>query len=409
MRKRLGQLIVGLDVGSSKVCAVIAEQNDLGTEIIGLGTHPSSGLSKGVIVDIEATTQAITRAIEEAEKMAQVHTRSAFVGLSTTFIKGLTSEGMLPLRGRVVTADDMERVVEAAAAVAIPKDSEVLHVLPQEYILDDLGGIKDPTGMQGMRLEVNCYIVTVQSANIANLVQCCRQSGLEIDGVILEPLASAEAVLSAEERELGAALIDLGGGTTSVLVFKNNAVKHATVLSFGGKHVTTDIARCLHLNKDKAEWLKKRYGHCQPAVVMPGDEIEVEGVDDGAAVVVEHRELCEIIEARVAEILQLVNAEIVRSGMDRYLSSVVLTGGGGHLRGIEDLAASTFNRHVRVGVPRHIGGLVDVVSSPAYASAVGLVLFGSRDLGLSKYGKPDDPLFGRMSRNLKTWVTKLIK
>lgn len=409
MKRKPGSLIVGLDIGTSKVCAVVAAQRENGVEVIGLGTHPSDGLSKGVVVDVEKTVAAITKAIEEAEKMAQVNIRSAYISVANANVKGFTSQGMLPLRGRNVGIEEIERVVEAAESVAIPQDSEVLHVLPQEYILDNLNGIKDPSGMRGMRLEVNCYIVTIQSASVGNLVQCCHQSGLEIEDVILSPLASAEAVLNPEERELGVALIDLGGGTTDLVVFKNDAVKYTAVLSFGGLQVNNDLARCLHLTTAKAEWLKKRYGHCIPGEVMAGEEIEVESPDDGETVIVDHREVCEIIEARVAEILQFVNNEMLRKELDRHVSSVVLTGGTSHLRGIEDLAGSIFNRHVRVGQPRHVGGLVDVVASPMYAAGVGLVLLAAREQGMSRLAKAEAPLTGKVSRGVKNLLTKLIK
>jgi cell division protein FtsA len=409
MRRKAGSTITGLDIGSAKVCCAIADQLEGGVEIIGLGTHPSTGLVKGMVVDVEATTEAIGKAVEEAEKMAHQRVRSAFIGIAGTGIKGFASQGMLPLRGRKVTAEDMERVIEAAAAVAIPKDLEVLHVLPQEYILDYLGGVKDPIGMQGARLEANCYIVTMDSAAIAPYVQCCREAGIDIDGVVLETLAAADAALADEERQTGAALLDIGGGTTGMMVFHNEAVKHVAAFAYGGGHVTNDIARCLHLTTAKAEWLKKRYGHCLPADVMPGEEIEVESVGDGETVVIDNRVLCEIIEARVDEILQLALTELQRVDLDRLVKDIVLTGGSAHLRGIDELASKIFNRHVRIGQPRHIGGLVDVVSSPMYAAAVGLVLFGSNEMSLSKYGKPNDPLFGRVSRKFKTWVTKLIK
>jgi cell division protein FtsA len=409
MRRKPANLIVGLDIGAAKVCAVIADQSEYGLEVIGLGSHPSTGISKGLVVDLEATTAAIAKAVEEAEKMSQQHVRAAFVGLSHVGAKGFTSQGMLPLRGRQIAAEDMERVVEAAAAVAIPKDLEVLHVLPQEYILDYLGGIKDPLGMHGMRLEANCYIVTVDSSVVGPFVQCCHQAGLEIEGFVLEPLASAEAALAPEERQAGAALIDLGGGSTSVVVFHNDAVKHIASLPYGGQHVTNDVAQCLRLTSSKAEWLKKRYGHCLPSEVMPGDEIEVESVDDGETVLVDHRVLCEIVEARAHEILQMAHQEILRHDLERFVKDVVVTGGAAQLRGIDELASAVWGRHARVGQPRHVGGLVDVVSSPAYAAAVGLVLFGARDLGMARFGRPADPFFGRMSRNIKDWVKRLVK
>ncbi|MDP8225681.1 MAG: cell division protein FtsA [Candidatus Lernaella stagnicola] len=409
MRRKGATQIVGLDIGSSKVCVVIAEHKIGGLEIVGLGTHPCTGVQKGVVVSIDATVDAIMRATEEAEKMARVHIDSANIGLANGFIKGITSQGMLPLREKMVSGEDMERVVDAASSVAIPKDSEILHVLPQEYILDGLRGIKDPIGMQGMRLEVNCYIVITQSASVANLVECCHRSGLEITDVILEPLAAAEAVLTSEERELGTLLIDFGGGTTDVIGFSGGAVVYAGVLPLGGMHVTNDVSRMLNLTMEKAEWLKKRHGHLCIGEVMPGEEVEIDGGEDAGYQFVEQRELCEIVEARVLEVLQIAYEEMHRNDLHNVFGRIVLTGGSASMRGIVELAESVFTgKRVRVGKPQHIGGLIDVVSSPMYSTAVGLVLLGAQDLALSKFSRTELSVVSRAGRWLKDKVGKLI-
>ncbi len=410
MRRKAGSEIVALDIGSSKVCVVIAVDKGRGLEIVGLGSHPCNGLQKGVVVNIDETVNAIMRAVEEAEKMARLHVQSATIGLANGFIKGITSQGMLPLHERLVSGEDMERVIEAAESVAIPKDSEILHVLPQEYILDELRGIKDPIGMQGMRLEANCYIVITQSASVANLVECCHRSGIEIDEVILEPLAGAEAVLTPEERELGTLLIDIGGGTTDVIVFTGGAVVYTAVLPFGGMHVTNDISCVLNLTMEKAEWIKKRHGHLCIAEVMPGEEIEIENGDEVDTQYIEQRDLCEIVEARVLEILQITYDGLCRQELESTFNRVVLTGGASAMRGIVELAESVFTgKRVRVGKPQHVGGLIDVVSSPGYSTAVGLVLLGAQNLGLSKFSRVEPSAANRLGRWMKDTVSKLIK
>jgi len=404
--KKANQLIVGLDIGTNKVCTVVAERTEGGPQVIGLGTHPTAGMRKGVVVDIEATVNSITRSIEEAEKMAHCEIASAFIGIASSHIKGFDSQGMIAISEKEVTEEDVARVIDAAKAVAIPKDQRVLHVLPREFVLDGQGGIKDPIGMQGVRLEVLCHIVTVQAASAANLERCCHQSGLDVDRMILEPLASAEAVLSPEERELGVALIDFGGGTTDLVVFVNDAVAHTAVLSLSGTHVTNDVAHGLHTTAASAEWLKKRYGHCVPGRVGPGEEIEVESLGDREPRLMDRRELCEIIEARVVEILEMINEEIIRQELDVAIpGGIVLTGGSAEMRGVEELAESIFGCPVRVGRPRHIGGLVDVVSSPSYATAVGLVMLGEHETP-NRAGLGGRNL-GKVSHRVKGWFKKL--
>lgn len=408
MKNKNGELIVGLDIGTTKICVVVAEETDGSLEVIGLGTHPSVGLQRGVVQDFDKTVQAISKAVEEAEKMAQVQIHSAFVSLSNSYIKGFNSDSMLPLQGRTVTAEDARRVVEGTASVTIPEDSEVLHVLPQEFLLDEVSGIKDAIGMRGMRLEARCYIVTVNKTSSSNRRQCCQQCDVDVDQLILSGLASAEAVLSPDEREMGVALIDIGGGTTDLLVMKKGAVLHTAVFGVGGGLITQDISRHLNVSASNAEWLKKRYGHCLPDEVIPGDEIEVESPGNSRPVLIDHQELCRTIEARVEEILRKVSDEILHHDLDRSIASIVLTGGTCHLRGIEDLAWSMFNRRVRIGQPHHIGGLVDVVASPGYATAVGLVMLGLRNLGLTPWDEEKPVWFSRVLQGVKTRISGLL-
>ncbi|HPQ71325.1 MAG TPA: cell division protein FtsA [bacterium] len=406
--KKTSPLIVGLDIGTSNVCAVVAERNEAGLEVIGYGTAPTGGMRKGVVVDIEATVDSIAKAVVEAETMARCEIGSVFISTANGHIKGFDSQGMIAMRNDEVTAEDIARVIDAARAVAIPTDREVLHVLPREFILDGQSGIKDPVGMQGVRLEAVCHIVTGQAASHTNLERCCHQAGLDVDNITLESLASAEAVLTPEERELGVALIDIGGGTSDLVVFVNDSVAHTFVLGLGGIHVTNDIAHGLHTTAANAEWLKKRYGNCVPGRVVPGEEIEVESLGDREPRAVDQRELCEIIEFRVAEILHLIHEEILRKELDVAVpAGIVLTGGVADMRGIEELAEAIFGCPVRQGRPRHVGGLVDVVSSPMYAAAVGLVLLGSREMlpGRRSLGERRD--LGSVVGRMKGWMKKL--
>ncbi len=406
--KKTSPLIVGLDIGTSNVCAVVAERNESGLEVIGYGTAPTGGMRKGVVVDIEATVDSIAKAVVEAETMARCEIGSVFISTANGHIKGFDSQGMIAMRNDEVTAEDIARVIDAARAVAIPTDREVLHVLPREFILDGQSGIKDPVGMQGVRLEAVCHIVTGQAASHTNLERCCHQAGLDVDNITLESLASAEAVLTPEERELGVALIDIGGGTSDLVVFVNDSVAHTFVLGLGGIHATNDIAHGLHTTAANAEWLKKRYGNCVPGRVVPGEEIEVESLGDREPRAVDQRELCEIIEFRVAEILHLIHEEILRKELDVAIpAGIVLTGGVADMRGIEELAEAIFGCPVRLGRPRHVGGLVDVVSSPMYAAAVGLVLLGSREMLPGRRPVGERRNLGSVVGRMKGWMKKL--
>ena len=329
-------IVVGLDIGTSKVCAVVGEMTDRGVEIIGIGSHPSQGLRKGVVVNIESTVNSIKKAVEEAELMAGCEIHTVFTGLSGNHIKGFNSHGIVAVKNKEVCQRDLDRVIDAAKAVAIPTDREVLQILPQDYIIDDQDGIKEPLGMSGVRLEARVHIVTSAVTSAQNIVKCCNRAGLNIGDIVLMPLAAAEAVLSGEERELGVALVDIGSGTTDIAVFHDGTVRHSAVLSVGGNHLTNDIAAGLRTPTADAERIKQRYGLAKASTVSGDQRVEVSSVAGKTAGTVSRHILCEIIEPRMEEIFQLVQREIAKSGYEGSLASgVVMTGGSMLLPGAD--------------------------------------------------------------------------
>lgn len=378
MSKR-ASLLVGLDIGTYKVSAVVAEVGELGVEIVGIGTAPSQGLRKGVVVNIDATVEAIRKAVAEAELMAGCEIHSVFTGIAGSHVKGFNSHGVVPVRAGEVSAFDVERVIDAARAVALPMDRQIIHVLPQEFVVDDQDGIKEPVGMAGVRLEARVHIITASVTSTQNVIKCCQRAGLHVADVVLEPFAAGEAVVTPEERELGVALIDIGGGTTDVVVFHNGAVKHTAVLPIGGNHLTNDIATGLRTPFADAEKIKQRFGCALSDMVRREDRIEVPSVGGRSPRVLSRQVLAQIIEPRVEEIFTLVSREVARAGFEDVLASgVVVTGGTTILEGLPELAEQVFHVPVRRGAPQQVGGLVDVVSSPMYATGVGLVLYGLR-------------------------------
>jgi cell division protein FtsA len=388
-------IIVGLDVGTYKVGVIVAEVSEHGAEIVGIGTAASTGLRKGVVVNIDATVQAIRKAVEEAELMAGCEIRSVLAGSAGSHIKGFNSHGVVAVKNREVGGGDVERVMDAARAVALPMDREILHVLPQEFIVDDQDGIKEPVGMAGVRLEARVHIVTGTISSGQNLIKCCNRAGLHVRDMLAGPLAATEAVLTPEERELGVALIELGGGTTDVVVIQQGAVRHTAVLPVGGSHVTNDLAAALRTPFAEAERLKRRHGSALTASAPTEPSIEVAGVGGRAPHFLSRRALAQVIEPRAEEVLQLVRREIVRAGCDRILASgVVLTGGGAVLDQMPQLAERVFRMPVRLGVPLHLNGLVDVVASPMYSTAVGLILHGLRQS--ERAGVVRDGLLGQL-------------
>ena len=357
-----GNLIVGLDIGTTKICCVVGELSQGEVNVIGIGTHPSIGLRKGVVVNIEATVDSIKKAVEEAELMSGCEISSVYTGIAGGHITGFNSRGIVAIKGPEITETDVERVIDAARAVAIPMDREVIHVLPQEYIVDEQAGIQNPVGMAGVRLEAKIHIVTGAVTSAHNIVKCCNRSGLDVCDIVLESLASGEAVLTGEEKELGTALLDLGGGTTDLAIFSDKNIRHTFVLALGGNNLTNDIAIGLRAPHAEAEKIKTRYGTCLSKSVSADDMIEVPGMGGREARKLPRQILGEILEPRMEEIFQLVQREIVRSGMENMIpSGIVITGGTALLEGVNEIAESIFNLPCRIGKPRAITGLVDIM------------------------------------------------
>jgi cell division protein FtsA len=404
---RKDDLIVGLDIGTTKICAIVAERAEKGADVVGIGTHASKGLRKGVVVDIDATVDSIKQAVEEAELMADCEISSVYAGIAGGHIEGFNSHGIVAVKDREVGRNDVRRVIDAAKAVAIPMDREVIHVIPQEFIIDDQDGIREPLGMSGVRLEAKIHIVTAAVTSAQNIVKCANKAGLNVVDIVLEPLASAEAVLAGDERDLGVCLIDIGGGTTDLAVFADGSIKHTSVLGLGGYHITNDIAVGLRTPFEEAERIKKRFGVASARYLGSDDVITVPSVGGRRPREVSRKILCEIIEPRIDEMLSLARQELVKAGLhDRIPSGVVLTGGCSALSGIAELAEEIFESPVRAGVPTRVGGLQDVVRSPMYATGVGLVLYGfsqSRSRAMSRFRIRDDSIFRRVKQRMRDW------
>src|SRR6266403_2242331 len=363
MAQKKGEIVVGLDIGTTKICCIVGEVTPDGIDVIGIGTHPSRGLRKGVVINIEATVASIHKAVEEAELMAGAEISAVFAGIAGGHIRGFNSQGVVAVKDKEVKQGDLDRVLDAARAINIPQDREILHVLPQEYIIDEQDGIREPLGMSGVRLEAKVHIVTAAVSSAQNIVKCCGRTGLSVADIVLEPLASAEAVLAEEEKELGVALVDIGGGTTDLAIFSGGAIQHTSVIPLGGNHLTNDIAVGLRTPMQEAEKITVKFGSAQRASLDKDATIEVPSVGGRAPRVLNRRILCEIIEPRVEELLA---------------SGLVLTGGTTNLHGMPELAEEVLGLPVRRGLPRGIGGLTDVVRSPQHATAVGLLLYGVR-------------------------------
>jgi len=402
---RKDSLVVGLDIGTTKICTVVAELADGQINIIGIGTHPSKGLRKGVVINIDSTVQSIKKAVEEAELMAGVHLTSVYAGIAGGHIKGINSHGVIAVKNKEITPNDVKRVIDAASAVAIPMDREVIHIIPQEFIVDDQDGIRDPVGMSGVRLEGRVHIVTGAITSAQNIIKCANRAGLDVDDIVLEQLGSSEAVLTPEEKELGVAIIDIGGGTTDLVIFSSGSIKHTAVFSLAGSHITNDISLGLRTPLEEAEKIKIRYGCALTSLVRKDETIEVPSVGGRKPRALSRHTLAEIIEARVEEILSLVHHEIMRTGYGNLLASgIILTGGSALLEGVPDLAEQIFNVPVRKGIPIGISGLVDLVNSPMYATGVGLVLYGSRNMAQSRFKKGEGNIFSKVTHRMKEWI-----
>ncbi len=402
-------IIVGLDIGTTKICAVVGDVSENEINIIGIGTHPSIGLRKGVVVNIEATVESIKKAVEEAELMAGCEISSVYAGIAGGHITGFNSRGIVAIKGSEITQQDVDRVIDAARAVAIPMDREVIHVIPQEFIVDDETGIQNPIGMAGVRLEAKIHIVTGAVTSAHNIIKCANRSGLDVCDIVLESLASSEAVLTDEEKELGTALLDLGGGTSDLAIFSNNNIKHTFVLSIGGNNLTNDLAIGLCSPITEAEKIKKKYGTCISRNIIGEETIEVPGMGGRNPRKLPKQILGEILEPRVEEIFTLIKREIYRAGMENIISSgVVITGGSALLDGIAEFAESIFNLPTRMGKPRGISGLVDVVNNPMYATGVGLVIYGAKNQSAKKFRIRDANIFNNIMTRMKKWFKDVI-
>ncbi|MDC7127038.1 MAG: cell division protein FtsA [Spirochaetales bacterium] len=373
-------LIVGLDVGTTKICAVIGEFNENGrVEIVGIGTAPSDGLRKGVVINIESTQKAVLKAIDAAEMMSGRQVGSVIAGVAGSHVEGINSRGVVAVSGRdrEIDEDDIRRVIDAAKAVVIPMDREVLHVIPQEYIVDDQGNVKNPLDMIGIRLEAEVHIITGSVTSAQNLLKCVNRAGFRVEDIVLESIASSMAVLSRQEKELGVLMIDLGGGTTDVLVFLEGSPYHTDVVAVGGEQVTSDISIVMKTPLEFAEKLKIESGCCYLPMVSPDDEILLPGVGGWPTASIPRTELCNIIQSRMAEIFGLIQEKMVKKGyMELMRGGVVLTGGGAMMPGVAELAKEIFNVPTRIGYPYELGGLVKEYRSPMYSTAVGLVMYG---------------------------------
>ncbi len=408
-KQKSGEIIVGLDIGTTKICAIVGELTDSGIDIIGIGTHPSKGLRKGVVVNIEATVASIRRAVEEAELMAGAEITHVYTGIAGGHIKGFNSQGIVAVKEKEVREADIARVIDAAKAVAIPLDREVIHVLPQEFIIDDQGGIKEPLGMAGVRLEAKVHIVTGAVSSAQNIVKCANRTGLNVSDIVLQPLASAEAVLGDDEKALGVCLVDIGGGTTDIAIFSGGSIVHTAVIALGGHNLTSDIAIGLRTPQLEAERIKQKYGCALASMVNKDETLDVPSVGGRQPRVISRQILCEILEPRVEEIFQLVHREIQKCGYEDLLASgVVITGGSTLLAGMPELAEEVIGLPVRRGMPRGIGGLVDVVKSPMYATGVGLVVYGAKHLDRRMFRiREDGNSYKKMKNRMREWLEEI--
>lgn len=374
------KMIVGLDIGTSKVVAIVGEvKADGSLNIVGIGSHRSRGLKKGTVVNIESTVESIQRAVEEAELMAGCRIHSVYAGIAGSHIRSMNSHGIVAIRDREVTRADIDRVIDAAQAVAIPADQRVLHILPQEYIIDSQEGVKEPLGMSGVRLEAKVHLVTCAINAVQNIEKCIKRCGLQVEEIILEQLASSYAVLTDDEKELGVCMVDIGGGTTDIAVFTEGAIRHTGVIPIAGDQVTNDIAMALRTPTDNADEIKIKYACALTQLASPGEMIKVPGVGERPARELSRQALAEVVEPRYDELFTLVKAELQRSGYENLMAAgLVLTGGTSKMEGVIELAEEIFHMPVRLGMPQGVKGLADIVRNPVYSTGVGLLLYGMK-------------------------------
>ena len=405
MARDSSDLIVGLDIGTSKIVAIVAQMlGDGRYEIVGLGQHDSRGLKKGVVVNIESTVASIQRALEEAELMADCKIKTVYTGIASSHNRSFNSSGMVAIKDKEVTEADMARVIETAKAVNIPTDQQIVHVLPQEFIIDGQEDIREPIGMSGVRLEVKVHIVTGAVSAAQNIVKCVRRCGLEVQDLILQPLASSMSVLTQDEKELGVALVDIGGGTTDIAIFTGGAIRHTAVIPIAGDQITNDIAMALRTPTPEADEIKLRYGIAKQVLVDPSEKIEVPGLGDRGPRQLSRQALAAVIEPRVEELYSLVHQVIRESGYEELLSSgIVITGGTSLMRGMVELAEDIFLKPVRLGMPSYVGGLADVVRNPRFATAVGLLEEARAQRQRGRKAAEQSGSFKETMRRMKEW------
>lgn len=406
------EFVVGLDIGTTKICCIVGEVVEGGphpiVDIVGIGTAPSHGLRKGVVINIDATVESITKAVEEAELMAGIEISTVYTGIAGGHIKSVNSSGVVAVKDREIREQDVQRVIDAAKAIAIPMDREVIHVIPQEYLIDGQEGIREPIGMSGVRLEAKVHIVTGAVSSAQNIIKCANKAGLNVAEICLEPIASSEAVLSEDEKDLGVVLVDIGGGTSDIAIFKEGSVVYTGVLAIGGNHVTNDIAVGLRTPQNEAERLKILHGCAMVSLVNPDETIEVSGVGGRKSRVVSRRLLAEIIEPRVEEMFSLIQGEIMKSGYADLLSAgVVITGGATILEGMPEIAEAIFEMPVKRGLPQNIGGLKDVVNSPKFATGVGLLKYGAKNGAKSKFPVREKNIYDKVRGSMRSWMKDL--
>ena len=398
-------LIVGLDIGTSKIAVIVAEvKPEGGFDIIGMGSHPSRGLKKGVVVNIETTVNAIQRALEEAELMADCKIRDVYTGIAGSHIRSFNSQGMVAIKDKEVAQMDIDRVIETAKAVQIPNDQQILHILNQEFIIDGQEDVREPLGMSGVRLEVRVHIVTGAVSAAQNIIKCVRRCGLEVRDLILQPLASAMAVVSDDEKDLGVCLVDMGGGTTDMAVFTHGSIRHTAVIPIAGDQITNDIAMALRTPTKDADDIKIKHGCALSQLADPQEMIEVPGVGDRESRQLSRKTLAEVIEPRVEELYSLVQSELRRSGYEELLSSgIVITGGSSAMRGMVELGEEIFHMPVRIGQPHYSGGLAEVVRNPRYSTAVGLLLAGMHQHRQQQIARMQIGSFQQVLERMKSW------
>lgn len=399
-----GRMIVGLDIGTSKVVAIVGEISPAGDiSIVGIGSHKSTGLKKGVVVNIESTVQSIQRAIEEAELMAGCQIHSVYVGIAGSHIRSLNSHGIVAIKDREVFQQDLDRVIDAAQAVAIPADQRILHILPQEYLIDDQEGVKEPLGMSGVRLEAKVHLVTCAVNAAQNIEKCIRRCGLEVEDIILEQLASSYSVLTEDEKELGVCLVDIGGGTTDIAVFTEGSIRHTGVIPIAGDQVTNDIAMALRTPTQHAEDIKIRYACALAKLTGVEETIKVPSVGDRPSRDLSRQALAEVVEPRYDELFTLVQAELRRSGFEDLIAAgIVLTGGTSKMEGVVDLAEEIFHMPVRLGTPQEVHGLKDIVNNPIYSTGVGLLLYGKQHSPVNHSVREEESAAGK----IKSWFRR---